>query len=262
MDNINKHYHALAFFDLDGTLLNKNSELDESVRQALHTIRDNGILPIIATGRDHFELEELMAQSGITSAIAMNGQYIIVDGETIYHEPIPLDKLIELKLLAEAKNQVMAFYDKSGNWVSDVNQLVIDAYAHIDSPLPAVDNSRHLTDEVNMLLVFTDQASDVTYYRNLVPAFDYFKNTPFSIDIVNAGSNKGTGVKKVVELLGFTGETYAFGDGPNDLHLLEAVDHATAMGNGIDELKAIADFVSTANTDNGIVNAFKHWDLL
>lgn len=98
MDNINKHYHALAFFDLDGTLLNKNSELDESVRQALHTIRDNGILPIIATGRGHFELEELMAQSGITSAIAMNGQYIIVDGETIYHEPIPLDKLIELKL--------------------------------------------------------------------------------------------------------------------------------------------------------------------
>lgn len=262
MDNINKHYHALAFFDLDGTLLNKNSELDESVRQALHTIRDNGILPIIATGRGHFELEELMAQSGITSAIAMNGQYIIVDGETIYHETIPLDKLIELKLLAEAKNQVMAFYDKSGNWVSDANQLVIDAYAHIDSPLPVVDNSRHLIDEVNMLLVFTDQASDVAYYRKLVPAFDYFKNTPFSIDIVNAGSNKGTGVKKVVELLGFTGETYAFGDGPNDLHLLEAVDHATAMGNGIDELKAIADFVSTANTDNGIVNAFKHWHLL
>ncbi len=262
MENINKHYHALAFFDLDGTLLNKDSQLDESVSQALHTIRDNGILPIIATGRGHFELEELMAQSGITSAITMNGQYIIVEGETIYHHKIPLDKLLELKILAEDKNQPMAFYDKSGNWVSGVNQLVKDAYTHIDSPLPTVDNNRHLTDEVNMLLLFTNQAKDVAYYRNLVPAFDYFKNTPFSIDVVNAGSNKGTGVQKVVELLGFTGETYGFGDGPNDLHLLEAVDHATAMGNGIDELKAIADFVSTANTDNGIINAFKHWHLL
>ena len=63
-------------------------------------------------------------------------------------------------------------------------------------------------------------------------------------------------------LLGFTGETYGFGDGPNDLHLLEAVDHATAMGNAIDDLKAIADFVSTANTDHGIINAFKHWGWL
>lgn len=61
----------MAFFDLDGTLLNKQSQLDEEVIQALHHIRDNGILPVIATGRGHFELDNLMAQSGITSAVAM-----------------------------------------------------------------------------------------------------------------------------------------------------------------------------------------------
>ena len=88
MENINKHYHSLAFFDLDGTLLNKKSQLDKEVITALHTIRDKGTLPIIATGRGHFELTELMALSGITSAIAMNGQYIIIEGETLYHDPI------------------------------------------------------------------------------------------------------------------------------------------------------------------------------
>lgn len=54
MTNINEHYHSLAFFDLDGTLLNQNSQLDTTVIQALHTIRDKGTLPIIATGRGHF----------------------------------------------------------------------------------------------------------------------------------------------------------------------------------------------------------------
>lgn len=262
MTNINEHYHSLAFFDLDGTLLNKNSQLDKSIIKALHTIRDKGTLPIIATGRGHFELTELMDVSGITSAIAMNGQYIIVEGKTIYHDPINVAHITKLKSLADAKNQAMAFYDKSGNWVSSMTQLITEAYAYIDSPLPTINETKHLNEEVNMLLLFSDQADDVAYYRNLVPELAYFKNTPFSIDIVNANSNKGTGVQKVIELLGFTGKTYGFGDGPNDIDLLASVDYATAMGNAIDELKTTADFVTTANTDRGIINAFEHWGLL
>jgi Cof subfamily protein (haloacid dehalogenase superfamily) len=262
MKNINDTYHAMAFFDLDGTLLNRTSQLDDEVVQALHQIRQNGILPVIATGRGHFELDELMAQSGITSAIAMNGQFIIVEGETIYHEPMATDSIRKLKQVVDAKNQALAFYDKDSYWVSEMTPLVKSAYGYTDAPLPLVNDTRFLTDEVNMLLVFTDQISDVDYYRDLVPEFNYFKNTPFSIDIINAGSNKGTGVQKVLDLLNFTGETYGFGDGPNDLHLLEVVDHATAMGNAIPELKAIADFVSTANTNHGIVTAFKHWQLI
>ena len=262
MENINKHYHSLAFFDLDGTLLNKKSQLDKEVITALHTIRDKGTLPIIATGRGHFELTELMALSGITSAIAMNGQYIIIEGETLYHDPIDVAHITKLKALADAKHQAMAFYDKSGNWVSRMTQLVKDAYAYIDTPLPGINETKHLTDEVNMLLVFSDQPEDVTYYREHVPELAYFKNSPFSIDIVNAGSNKGTGVNKVIDLLRFTGKTYGFGDGPNDIDLLANVDYATAMGNAIDELKTTADFVTTANTDRGIINAFEHWGLL
>lgn len=203
-----------------------------------------------------------MAQSGITSAITMNGQYIIVEGETIYHDPMDVTHITKLKTLSDAKNQSMAFYDKSGNWVSKMTQLVKDAYAYIDSPLPIINETKHLTDEINMLLLFSDQPDDVTYYRTHVPELAYFKNTPYSIDIVNAGSNKGTGVKKVVELLGFTGKTYGFGDGPNDIDLLACVDYATAMGNAISKLKASADFVTTANTDKGIINALAHWHLL
>ncbi|GFH39787.1 Cof-type HAD-IIB family hydrolase [Lactococcus insecticola] len=262
MENINETYHAMAFFDLDGTLLNQNSQIDDEVAHALHQIRQNGILPIIATGRGHFELDAIMAKSGITSAIAMNGQFIVVEGETIYHEAMPVAQIKQLKTASDAKNQALAFYDKDSYWVSQMTDLVRNAYAYTDAPLPSVDAERFLTNEVNMLLVFSDELSDVDHYRAQVPEFNYFMNTPYSIDTINASSNKGTGIKKVIELLGFTGETYGFGDGRNDLHLLGAVDHATAMGNAVPELKAMADFISTANTDHGIVNAFKHWHLL
>lgn len=123
MENINKTYHAMAFFDLDGTLLNQQSKLDEEVIQALHHIRRNGVLPVIATGRGHFELDSLMAQSGITSVVAMNGQYIIVEGETIYHEPMAVANIQRLKTLAEAKHQALAFYNKESYCVSEMTLL-------------------------------------------------------------------------------------------------------------------------------------------
>ena len=83
MENIND-YKALAFFDLDGTLLNSQSKLDQEVIEGIHRIRENGVLPFIATGRGHFELDEIMSLTGISGAVAMNGQYIVLDGETIY----------------------------------------------------------------------------------------------------------------------------------------------------------------------------------
>lgn len=262
MNNINDTYHAIAFFDLDGTLLNQHSQLDKAVIQALHDIRQKGILPIIATGRGHFELDQLMTDAGITSAVAMNGQYIIVEGDTIYQETMTVEAMTKLKQLADAKQQALAYYDASGYWVSEHSELVKAAYAHTGAPLPEIAPNRYLTHDIHMLLVFSDEDADVAYYQSQVPEFSYFNNSPASIDIVNAGSNKGTGVKKVVDLLGFTGETYAFGDGPNDIDLFKAVDHPTAMGNAIAELKTLAEHITSANTDNGIINAFKHWQWL
>ena len=41
-------------------------------------------------------------------------------------------------------------------------------------------------------------------------------NSPSSIDVTNSTTNKGTGINHVKEVLNFTGQTFAFGDGRND----------------------------------------------
>lgn len=261
MENIND-YKALAFFDLDGTLLNAKAQLDNEVVTAIHQIRENGILPFIATGRGHFELDQIMKDTGITGAVAMNGQYIILDGQTIYKEQIPQNTIEKLLNAAQPHREALAFYDSKGYWVNEVTELVRSAYAYTHMPLPEVSSDRYLEDEVNMLLVLTNQLSQVDYYKEAVPELNFFMNSPSSIDVTNISTNKGTGVHHVKEVLGFTGQTFAFGDGRNDMHLLSAVDHKTAMGNAVPELKEIADYISTKNTDHGIVNAFKYWDMI
>ncbi|GBG97144.1 Cof-type HAD-IIB family hydrolase [Lactococcus termiticola] len=255
-------YRALAFFDLDGTLLNAESKVDAEVAWAIAKIRENGVLPLIATGRGHFELGPIMEATGITGAIAMNGQYIVLDGEVLYKEAIPKTSIKKLAEAAQSQQEALAYYDDNGYWVDQMNDFVKRAYGHTHMPLPAVDSEKAWQGEVYMMLALTDQLSQVDFYREAVPELNFFMNTPTSIDITNISTNKGTGVKHLKEVLGFTGETYAFGDGRNDLHLLSACDHKTAMGNAVPELMELADFVTTANTDHGIVNAFEHWGIL
>lgn len=262
MKNINEKYKALAFFDLDGTLLNAQSQLDQEVIDALAQIKANGVLPFIATGRGHFELGQIMAESGITGAVAMNGQYIILDGEIIYKEAIEQADIEKLIAASEKVDESLSFYDDNGYWVNRITDFTRTAYAYTHAPLPAAQPDRYKTNEVNMMLVLTNQLSQVDYYKAQVQELNFFMNSPSSIDVTNISTNKGTGIKQLIKHLGFTGETYAFGDGRNDLHLLQSVDHKTAMGNSIPELIEIADFVTTKNTEHGIINAFQHWGLI
>ncbi|MFC4652154.1 Cof-type HAD-IIB family hydrolase [Lactococcus nasutitermitis] len=261
MENIND-YKALAFFDLDGTLLNSKSQLDDEVISAIHKIRENGVLPIIATGRGHFELDWIMKQTGITGAIAMNGQFIMLDGKVVYKEAIPTSVIEQLNAFATKSNEALAFYDSDGYWVNQLTDFARSAYAYTHASEPTVDATRFLKNEVNMLLVLTNQLSQVDYYKENIPDLNFFMNSPSSIDVTNITTNKGTGIQHLTDILDFKGETFAFGDGRNDLHLLSASDHKTAMGNAVPELKELADFISTENTNHGIVNAFKYWGIL
>ncbi len=256
------NYKGLAFFDLDGTLLNSKSQLDQEVIEALSRIRENGILPFIATGRGPFELKHLINNSGINGAVSMNGQFIMLDGEVIYKEEIPTPVITKLLDVASACNEAIAFYDDSHYWVSELTKYATKAYEYARMPLPLEKPHYYLKNEVNMLLVLTDKLSQQDYYKEAVPELNFYMNSPSSIDVTNISTNKGTGVAHVKNLLGIKGPSYGFGDGRNDFALLSACDNKTAMGNAVHGLKEIADFVTTANTDHGIINAFKHWEII
>ena len=56
--------------------------------------------------------------------------------------------------------------------------------------------------------------------------------------------------------------TYAFGDSANDLEMLSYVAHSVAMGNGTQEVKETAEYVTTGVMDDGIYNGLKHYGLI
>ena len=60
-------------------------------------------------------------------------------------------------------------------------------------------------------------------------------------------------VQKVLEYLNLNvQDSYAFGDGLNDLEMIQTVGTGVAMGNAVDELKAVSDLVCDSVHNNGL----------
>lgn len=74
-----------------------------------------------------------------------------------------------------------------------------------------------------------------------------------AVDIIPLNSGKGNAVAAVLRHYGFSkDEAIAFGDGHNDIEMLEAVGMGIAMGNAKDEVKDKADFVCKSVEEDGI----------
>ena len=84
-----------------------------------------------------------------------------------------------------------------------------------------------------------------------------------SVDVTVLGYGKGDACLDVAAELGIDGsETYAFGDGVNDISMVEAVAHGIAMGNAVDALKDVADYVTDAIDEDGVANALARLGLV
>ena len=77
------------------------------------------------------------------------------------------------------------------------------------------------------------------------------------------GNSKAIGITELMKKVGMEHlPTYAFGDGSNDIEMIEHVDYGVAMGNGLPILKEKAAYVTSENTQGGIVEGLKYFELI
>ena len=86
----------------------------------------------------------------------------------------------------------------------------------------------------------------------------YFGSGSRSVEINNRGVSKGRGVKALADYYGFKREEIVcIGDNENDISMIEYAGLGVAMGNAIDEVKELADYITDTNKKNGVAKAIK-----
>ena len=99
--------------------------------------------------------------------------------------------------------------------------------------------------------------------RVLEPGYTVIHRGGDFMEIVPKGFNKATGIQEMCRLLAIAHEdTYSFGDSTNDLDMLEYTAHSACMGDGMQQAKDVADYVTAPLWEDGIYKACEHYGLL
>ncbi|MFC6291858.1 Cof-type HAD-IIB family hydrolase [Macrococcus epidermidis] len=253
----------LIFFDIDGTLYNDDKEMSEHTKETIRKLQENGHILAIATGRAPFMLQEVIKETGITNYISFNGQYAVMNGEVIYENPLDMETLKQLEEDASSNNHPLVFLNEL-EMVSN-----IEYHEHIKKSISTLkfDHPRHeknyyLDKPIYQTLIFNTEEED-KFYDDQYEKIKFIRWHEVSRDVVPVNGSKFEGIKKVSETLNIPIEDcIAVGDGLNDLEMIQGVGLGIVMGNGVDALKEVADYVTEDVHEEGLTNAFKHFKLI
>ncbi|AUI70831.1 Cof-type HAD-IIB family hydrolase [Companilactobacillus alimentarius] len=255
------NYKGTVFFDLDGTLLNDHSAIDPDVADATRLLKENGYLPVVNTGRSPIEIDPVLSSTDIDTYITLDGAYVQSQGKVVYENNIKPDLIEKLLKQVDKFGDTVSMHSADQSSLNVATPFVEGFYDSIHLELPQIDPKFYLKNKVPMIVVVT--ADDGSNYQELFDDLTFYKTGPCSVDTVNKGVSKMSGIKHLLKELHLEDKpVYAFGDGNNDLPMLEFADYSVAMGNGLETVKSIASYVTTENVNGGIVNGLKHYNLI
>jgi len=253
----------IVFFDIDGTILDENKQIPKSTRRAIRELQESGVYTAIATGRGPKEMLWVCEELNINSYVAINGSYAIFEGKEIYLKSMAQEEVVGLVNTVEKNNHSMAFITHDDTWsLHKEHPMIQNCMETLQMKYPRMDSELHITRPVNQAVVYSEEKDD-KIYREAHPNLQFIRFHKFGMDAMPKGNSKAVGIQKMIEAMDFKIEnTYAFGDALNDMEMLSFVGYGVAMGNSVPEIKAVADYVTTANTNDGIWNACKQLGLL
>ena len=237
--------------DLDGTLLKTDKTVSEHTKSILRRCKESGIKMVYATGRGG-SAERVVPQGLFDGKITYNGAIAKV-GEDIVYNRLMQNQDIRPILEACDKHGIRAASEINGKRYA--NFPISDFWPYV-TDFAIVDFSQHELDSEKIYIPApTPEQKEIL--ENLLPDSIYSVMThDITGDLLNIMHKEATKSKAVSELAQLWGilpeEIVAFGDELNDLDMLLYAGMGVAMGNALDEVKDVADFICDINDNDGV----------
>ena len=266
--------------DLDGTLLNSDKELTERSYRALEDAAALGIEIVPTTGRFYDGMPEVIRDLPFVNyAITINGAQVsnVRTGEVLYRAEIPWQRAVELMEYFDTLPVVYDCYLGNGAFMTAAMRENINDYT--DNPhyrkmvrqlrVPVPELKAFLAErkeDVQKSQIFTMDAALRRQVLEEVPRRfpDLIATSALAhnVEVNEMRANKGAAVLALARHLGLSAEhVMAFGDGLNDISMIEAAGTGMVMANGFDEVKARADYITDDCDHDGVAAAIEKFCL-
>ncbi|EOH99674.1 cof-like hydrolase [Enterococcus haemoperoxidus ATCC BAA-382] len=266
--------------DIDGTLLNDDKKLTSQTKEALINAQKNGIKVILASGRPtpgmmkYVEELEMARYNGLI--VSYNGAHVL-DVRTqneLFSQPLSVEssknilehlKQFDVKPMI-AKNEYM-YVNNVFDGMLDLefsdglfNIIEYESRGGNFQLCEKTDLASFVDFPLHKILVAAQPEYLQEHWQQILAPFEQtvsgIFSAPMYFEFTDKGIDKANALEKTLKPLGINQEhIISFGDGHNDLSLINYAGIGVAMGNAVDELKKAADKITLTNNEDGIAKA-------
>jgi Cof subfamily protein (haloacid dehalogenase superfamily) len=245
--------YRLAFVDLDDTLLGPDKTISPANLAAIHRLRASGVHVAVASGRHHRNITAIEEIGDQTWVLSSHGSVVRHEktGEVLLEMTMDPALVATVCERARSLNLSVIAYHRDGAFIEQTSKWT-DLYAHNAKWEPEVVRFEDLPASGFQKLLWSDEPERI---QDLAPAIqtefggrlNVMVTNPELLEFLAPTANKAVGAQALTGKLGIRAEeTLAFGDGNNDVELLQWAGVSVAMNHGRASARQAARFVSPA----------------
>jgi Cof subfamily protein (haloacid dehalogenase superfamily) len=249
-------------FDIDGTLLTTEMKFLDSTKQALVSLKEKGHDIGIATGRDYATAKSIVDELEIDTYVLCNGSVGYVRHELAHEVMLSKESIMKLIEIATENNDQIVFQTANGlkRHFEEPGESLTKAYDSLGWALPDFDEMYWKQNSIIQAMLFCNPENLQKY---TIEEFRYVSWHKFGVDVIPREGSKARTILKIAEENEFKREDIVFfGDGMNDIELMELSGIGVAMGNAETEVKDKSDLITDSCDEHGIYNALKNMSLI
>ena len=266
----------LVGLDLDGTLLDDDRKVRRRTIDALQLAADKGVNLAIISGRNYLAVpEEIRSLPFIRYFVLCNGAgiYDKWNDKLLFQADIPLEQALELYSQLAEEDVYYDCYLSDGAWTQQDHYDRIDEFVPVESHRAFLKVNRKPFPDLCQALrqrgkslwkvqsIYKDTATrdrEMARLAEKFPQYTFVTAYPYNLEINMPAATKGQGLMQLAQILQLDrSQVMAFGDGGNDVTMLQSAGVGVAMGNACDEAKAAAACIGPTNNEDGVAQVLE-----
>ena len=263
--------YKIIFSDIDGTLLNNENQVPKETIKELRRLDSQGVPFVLVSARMPEGMRPIRKELGIHAPMVCysGGLVLGADDEELYSCIMNLDLACEIKdLVAKEFPEVVCGTYGGEHWVVDnIRDPWVIQEQEITRLVPETGKLKEIfgkADGIHKFLFMGDEEAVIrteNRLKELYPQLSIARSKPVYLEVMNGNVCKSAGVKIVCEKYDIPVEqSLAFGDGQNDLDMLNTVGAGFAMANAPKEVRDAAPAVTPVdNAHQGILAVLRKY---
>jgi Cof subfamily protein (haloacid dehalogenase superfamily) len=264
--------YKAVFIDMDGTMLRKDHTVSNVTRQAIQQLIQQGILIVPISARPLHGMLPITKEvfPNDNPIVSLNGSYIFQHRAVTFQCHVNLEQTAAVHNEVE-KKPVTAMYYSQMEWFA---QALTDAVKKEQKITAVPITIQPFNDTLslwgrqqtgpNKIMIAGDPQLILSLEKELLAAhygqLNIYKSQPKYLEVMSLAASKQKAIQFLIAQYGFhQNEIIAIGDNYNDKGMIEFAGKGIAMENAPDEIKAVANYVTDTNDNDGVAKALDHF---